>query len=118
MITEVQYKEAIAQREAAQALIYAYQAQETKGFEQRWLAFKAGKLVFTDMELRYSAEARCEKCGAGLAYPVACGPHHHWSCSEELKGKTKGHPELPFVFYNITSEHSGRCPRSSTRPTS
>lgn len=65
-------------------------------------------LPFTDDELLYAAEARCQ-CGAGLAHPYACtGLTGAWWCSELLKTTRQpaaGHDTpLPFAGSGIVSE--------------
>lgn len=67
-------------------------------------------------KLIYAAEARCP-CGAGLAYSKGMD---HWDCSAILEGtadKNVQHTaQLPFVFYEIKSEHQPSAFGRTTRP--
>lgn len=103
MITEQEYKDAIAQVDKAQETINQYHRERQQKFDDRM----RDNPIFTDDELRYSAYELCP-CGHGLAYPKDCGPRHYWDCSAILKGtadpKVQHTAKLPFMFYNIKSE--------------
>lgn len=119
MITEKQYKEAVADQERAEKIINAYHAQKSNDFKQRWARLEAGEQYFTEDELIYAAHARCDHCDAGLAYPKDCGVHHEWSCSKVLTEKVDDrdmHPNYPFAFYEIKSENQPSAHGSTTRP--
>jgi hypothetical protein len=120
MITEQQYKEAVAARDAADKIIHAYGKQSIDCFKARWERFDKHNEFFTDADLVYSAGARCDKCGAGMAYPKDCDPHHQWTCSNVLKGvgTDKGHTALPFCFYEVKSEGQPSAHGETTRPKS
>lgn len=73
----------------------------------------------TDKELHYAATARCEKCHAGLAYPMdqrLSLKLRSWICSAVLKGevpndeapleRTAGHTRLDWVMYKVRKETS------------
>lgn len=70
-------------------------------------------MKLTDLDLLYSATARC-RCGAGLAYPHATtNMHGSWDCSAVLKGEIPDVPEehgkhdsLPWMFYKVREETS------------
>lgn len=117
MITEEQYKAAVAQQSEAEKAINKYNRQQDDDFKERWARFGNGE-IFKDEDLVYSAHAICEKCGVGLAYPKACGLHHQWTCSAVLKGigTDKGHSAFPFSFYEIKSENQPSANGASTRP--
>lgn len=122
MITESEYKKAVAEKEAAEKIIQAYLIQEDTKAQEIWDAFLRGEKDFTDDELIYSAGARC-KCGAGLAYMKDCPDplRHQWSCSDVLKGKIRKftmeeHPSYPFAFYEIKSEDQPSAQGHTTRP--
>jgi hypothetical protein len=118
MITEQQYKEAIAKRDEAEKVINAYGKQSIENFKARWERFDKHNEFFKDEDLIYSAYAVCEKCNAGLAYPKDCGPGHQWTCSNVLKGigTDKGHSAYPFAFYEIKSEGQPSANGATTRP--
>lgn len=117
MITEDDYKLAVAQKEAANKTIKKYHQQKMTAFEERWKRFIAGEQFFVDDELRYAAYARCGKCGEGLAYPNECSLSHYWSCSNELKGKiSEKHPTFPFAYYEIKYEDQPSANGATTRP--
>ena len=118
MITEEQYREALATQKAAQEIINLYGKQSIENFKARWERFEKQGEYFTDEDLRYSAGARCDKCGAGLAYPKGCDGFHQWTCSNVLKGigTDKGHGAYPFAFYEIKSEEQSSAYGHSTRP--
>ncbi len=80
--------------------------------------FNENNEFFSDSDLIYSAGARCDKCGAGLAYPKDCGPWHQWTCSNVLKGigTDNGHGAYPFSFYEIKSENQPSAQGNTTRP--
>ena len=103
MISKTEYETAIAQKKSCEELITQYHKEQQNLFDQRL----KDNPIFTDEELRYSATARC-LCGAGLAYPKACGMNHYWECSSILKGvadTTVPHTaQLPFMFYSIKGE--------------
>lgn len=107
-VSEEEYKQAIAQREAAEKIINQHGAEKAAAFQQRL----KDNPTFTDEELIYSATQLCP-CGHGLAYPEGCGISHYWDCSAILKGiadKGRKHTgQLPFAFYNVKgeSEHNG-----------
>lgn len=118
MITEYEYKAAIAQRDASEKLINLYHKQKSDDFKARWERFDKHHEAFNDDELIYSAGARCAKCGAGLAYPKNCDPFHQWTCSAVLKniGTDKGHDALPFAFYEVKDEGQPSANGATTRP--
>ena len=80
---------------------------------------------FTDMELLYSATARC-RCGAGLAYPLETAHAMKlgaWACSAVLTGAVSGpdekgkHIAYPWSMYKIREETSvNNVGAHSTRP--
>lgn len=117
-ITSEQYQNALAQKKAAEETINAYHSQKGTDFLNRWFQFQRERKPFTPEELIFSAGARCETCGAGLAYPKDCGPHHHWDCSGWLLGKhNEQHAQYPFAFYSIISElQKERAGGKTTRP--
>lgn len=65
----------------------------------------------TDFDLIYSATARCQECGAGLAYEldikraVQAGA---WKCSRAIRGECDeaSHTMLPFASYKVREESS------------
>lgn len=118
MITEQEYKAAVAQSEAAQKIINAYGKQSIESFRARWDRFDKHNEYFKDDDLVYSAGARCKKCGAGLAYPKDCDPWHQWTCSNVLKGigTDKGHEAFPFAFNETKSEVESSAQGATTRP--
>jgi hypothetical protein len=118
MITRQQFDEACAQKDAAEKRINAYLKQEADDFKARWERFDKHNEFFTDEELIYSAGARCDKCGEGLAYPKKCDHHHQWTCAAVLKGvgTDKGHSAFPFAFYEIKSEQQPSAYGATTRP--
>ena len=119
MITEDQYKEAVAQKELAKKTIEAYHRQKAEEFEGRWERWKQGE-AFTDVDLIYSARARCN-CGAGLAYPKDCNIRHQWTCGDVLTHRVstnKGHDVFPFMAYDIKSEQQPSAQGATTRPDS
>jgi hypothetical protein len=118
MITEQEYKEAIRQHDAAEKIIQAYGKQSAEEFDARWERFSNQNEFFKDEDLTYSADSRCEKCGAGLAHPKACGGFHQWTCSNVLKGigTDSGHGAYSFAFYEIKSENQPSANGATTRP--
>lgn len=116
MISREQYEAASKAKTEAQATIDAYFKQEADAFAERLRVHP----IFADEELTYSATVKCV-CGAGLAYPKACGMNHYWACSAELKGTANqevphtGH--LPFAFYELKSEGQPSANGATTRPT-
>ena len=118
MITEQEYQQAIDQRDEIDKIIQAYGKQSIEAFEARWERFDKHNEYFTDEDLTYSAGARCDKCGAGLAHPKNCGGFHQWTCSDVLKGigKDKGHGAYPFAFYSIKTEGQPSAYGATTRP--
>lgn len=118
MITKAQYEDAIAKMSEAKETIRAYRNQPDEDFKARWERFKKNDEFFTDVDLIYSAGAKCDKCGAGLAYPKASQSLHQWFCSNFLKGvfKDKGHSEYSFDFYEIKSENDPSARGATTRP--
>jgi hypothetical protein len=81
-----------------------------------------------EKHLVYAATSRCP-CGAGLAYNPdgPSGQIHsgYWDCSDILLGRAIpfGEPgavqheaRLPFVFYEIKSEHQPSARGATTRP--
>jgi hypothetical protein len=117
-ITEQQYKEAITKSEDAEKVIQAYNLQSHDDFKDRWERFDKLNEFFTDDDLVYSSHTRCDKCGAGLAYPKNCDIHHQWTCSHVLKGigADKGHAAYSFAFYEIKSENQPSANGATTRP--
>lgn len=107
MVTEEQYKEAAAQKDAAQQTINQYFKEKQQAFDEKI----ANNHIWADDELVYSANQLCP-CGHGLAYPKDCGPNHYWDCSAILKGigdKSVEHAaQYPFAFYDIKSESEYR----------
>lgn len=77
--------------------------------------------------LVYAADVRCP-CGAGMAYDSrgeSGGARGYWECSAILLGTAipSGDPgavrheaKLPFVFYEIKSEHQPSAHGATTRP--
>lgn len=118
VITEQEYKDAIARQRADEKIIHEYAKQSIKKFEARWERFQKQGEYFKDDDLTYSAEAKCDKCGAGLAHPKDCGGFHQWTCSTVLKGigTDGGHGAYPFAFYEIKSEEQPSARGCSTRP--
>lgn len=120
MITEQEYKKALAQLEEANQIISKYHEQSTLSFKEKWNKFCLGEVFFKDDELIYSAYSRCKKCGAGLAYPKDCDTHHEWTCSEVLKGTEAyachRHDAYPFIMYEIKSENQPSANGATTRP--
>ena len=118
MITEEQFKEACAKRDAAEQIINDYGKQKDEAFKARWERFDKHHEAFKDEELVYSAHARCKKCNAGLAHPESCGPWHQWTCSNVLKGigTDKGHGAFLFSMYEIKSEKQPSANGATTRP--
>ena len=115
MISESEYKEAIAKSESAQKIINAYGKQEIERFNERWERFEQGE-PFKDEELIYSAFDRCN-CGYGLAYPKNCTGNHQWTCAKVLKGigTDGGHKAFPFSMYEIKSEIQPSASGATTR---
>lgn len=115
-ISKEEYEAASKQRDAAEATMNAYHAQEQNVFNQRM----NDNPIFTPEELVYSAFARCKGCNAGLAYPKGCGPRHYWDCADVLTGKIqnpgKEHVQFPFMFYDIKSEEQPSANGATTRP--
>lgn len=107
MIAKDEYEKAVKQKAEASRIITQFLREEQERFEERMRA----NPIFTDDELRYSAETLCP-CGHGMAYPKGCSMHHHWDCSAILKGiadkRIKHTDQLPFVFYDIKSESEHR----------
>ncbi len=118
MITEAQYKAAVAQHDAMEKLMNEYCRQKSEDFNSRWERFVKNNEFFTDDDLVYSAWARCDKCKAGLAHPKDCGAFHQWTCSNVLKGigTDEGHGCYPFAFYSIKSEGQPSAQGATTRP--
>lgn len=115
MISESEYNAAIAQRAAADAVISQFHGEKIEAFTARWEAYKRGESSFADEELIYSAETRCEQCGAGLAHPKDCGAFHRWDCSEALTGRgPKDHASFSFTFWSVKVED--RAEGKTTRP--
>lgn len=117
MITESEYKEAVAQQNQAESVINTYHKQRASVFEDRWKRHQKGEEFFSDEELTYASTSRCH-CGAGLAYPKNCGGFHQWSCSDCLTGRTRTgqHDAYPFAFYEIKSEIQPSANGYTTRP--
>lgn len=70
--------------------------------------------------LVYAATARCP-CGLGLAHEVgASPPQGYWDCSGILLGTADENVQhtakLPFIFYEIKSEHQPSAEGRTTRP--
>lgn len=107
MISLEQVQEARRHRDEAEETIRQYNKEQMEAFELR---LKENP-IFTDEELRYSAETLCP-CGHGIAYPIACGPFHYWDCSAILKGiadtNIKHTGQLPFTTYEVKSEGEGK----------
>jgi hypothetical protein len=103
MVTEEEYKNAVAQQQELQKIINQYHKEEAEAFHRRLKE----RPIFTDEELVYSASQLCP-CGHGLAYPKGCGACHYWDCSAILKGTADKNAEhtgqLPFAFYELKSE--------------
>lgn len=118
MITETQYTEAVSKKDAAEKVIQQYHKESSEKFKARWERFDKHGEYFTDLELVYSSHARCDKCGAGMAYPKGCDPFHQWTCSNVLKGigMDKGHQALPFTMYEVKSEDQPNANGATTRP--
>jgi len=116
-ISKAEYDEAVKAKESAQNTINAYHDEQRAAFDKR---IKENP-VFTPDELVYSAAARCNGCGAGLAYPKDCGPGHYWDCADVLTGKIKNpgkeHQQFPFMYYSIKSENQPSANGQTTRPT-
>lgn len=83
-----------------------------------------GEDKFELSELVFAATVRCE-CGAGMAYPKNTGVHGRWDCSDILLGRaihsgqegSKTHSSaMPFMFYEIKSEHTNSAYGATTRP--
>lgn len=76
----------------------------------------------TDKTLLYAADARCSKCGAGIAYPLdheRAWELRAWICSAVLKDDATGtgHDSLPFAYWKVREETSiNNRRRTSTRP--
>lgn len=90
--------------------------------ENRAKALRRGMVAakFTSEELVYAAAERC-CCGAGMAYPKGCGPHHWWDCSAILLGEAapgSTHSDgMPFAFWSVLSEEQkARTGGATTRP--
>lgn len=116
-VTEEEYQKARKAKEEAEKVLEAFFKQEADDFDARWAAYESGEKFFTEEEIRYSAGARCEQCNAGLAYPLNCGGHHHWSCSAQLKGEIKEkHHTFAFAFWSIKSEDQPSAQGHTTRP--
>ena len=124
MITKDQYESAVAAKAAADKTIQEYSCQKIETARHRWQEFRDG-VFFKDADLTYSATARCH-CGAGLAHPKDCPPHHQWTCAAVLKGEGKElddelgpkHEAYPFAFYEIKSENQPSAYGATTRPAS
>lgn len=118
MITKQEYEEAKTKRDEAEKIIIAYGRQSIEDFQARWKRFEEQGEFFKDEDLNYAATARCEKCGAGLAYPKNADMRHQWTCSNVLKGigTDKGHSAFPFMFYEIKSEGQPSAQGATTRP--
>jgi hypothetical protein len=75
--------------------------------------------IYNESELIFAAYSRCP-CGAGMAYPSNCGPHHYWDCSAILTGKADVNvthsAQLPFVFWEVKSENQPSACGATTRP--
>lgn len=80
--------------------------------------------TYRDDELTYAATSRCP-CGAGLAYPLGTGSRGAWDCADILTGRAipSGQPgaamhtdRLPFVFWEVKSEHQPSANGATTRP--
>lgn len=103
MVTEDQYKAALAQKREADDIINLYHKEKSEAFKHRM----KDNPIFTDDELIYSATALCP-CGHGLAYPKECGIQHYWDCSAILKGiadpRVMHTGQLPFAFYKVKGE--------------
>ena len=81
----------------------------------------------TEKRLVYAAQARCP-CGAGLAhwqgdrgvFSAEGGSGGYWDCSAILLGTAdpdvQHTAKLPFVFYEIKSEHQPSARGATTRP--
>lgn len=106
LITEEQYQEARAKRDAADAIVQAYFRQEQRRGKER---NSSGK-PFEASELKYAAVARCP-CGHGLAYPDNLGASY-WDCAGVLMGlvdlNVQHTDKLPFAFYSVKSESAER----------
>ena len=118
MISKEEYESACQDKKKAELVIDTYFKEKDEQFKARWKEFDEHRQPFTDDELRYSAYDRCKKCNAGLAYPIDCGGHHQWTCSNVLKdiGTDKGHDAFLFIMYSIKSEDQPSCNGNTTRP--
>ena len=71
--------------------------------------------------LIYAAYARCESCGAGLAYDEFDDKNKSWYCSSILLGAANDgkndHTCLPFAFYEVKSELQPSVNGATTRKT-
>lgn len=115
-VTTEQYAAAIKTIDDAKAIVSAFHKQEADAFDAR---LKSGA-PFTDDELVYSRSTRCP-CGAGLAYPKACGPMHYWDCAAILKDQARGAgvqhtDQKPFTFWDIKGERDGETTRPAGLP--
>ncbi len=121
MITKEQYEAAISSRDAAEKTINEYHSCELKNGDDRIVAFETGFAPFSEDELRFAAGARCECCGAGLAYPkdISVGLKGQWYCSLHLQNKGKPdckNSQYPFAFYEIKSDDQPSAMGHTTRP--
>jgi hypothetical protein len=70
-------------------------------------------------DLIYSAFHRCP-CGAGMAYHRHANIQGNWDCSKILLGTADPSithsAQLPFLFYEITSENQPSANGNTTRP--
>jgi hypothetical protein len=114
MITEKEYQDAKIAQENAQKIINQYWKEQNDAFEKR---LKENP-IFKENELIFSATARCP-CGAGLAYPKNCTPHHYWDCAAILMGnddKSVTHTDQkPFAFWKVKSESKDFTTRPSSK---
>jgi len=100
-------------------VIQRWHVQQQSAFEARHERYRKGLQPYTEDELYFSRDKRCD-CGYGLAYPNSCGPGHEWDCAGILMGvadPTYTHTAvLPFAFYDIKGENDEMTTRGSVLP--
>lgn len=70
----------------------------------------ADEVKFTDLELFYSATARC-RCGSGLAHPLdheLAFKQRAWNCAAYMRGESApgDHDSFDFAYFKIREETS------------
>lgn len=99
--------------------------QMTQGLRNRYQAAESAgggsgqPRNYTDKDLRYSKQLRCNECGAGMAYVCDLNIHGRWQCSALLKGEVEEgtrHTTLPFTLWDVKSEGQPSAKRQTTRP--